>query len=278
MSVKVVADSAADLPREIVEGLDIRIVPLTVRFGDEEFVEGRDLDPAEFYRRMEASPSLPKTAQPTPAQFAKAFTEAHEASGGDGVFCVTISSGLSGTYQSANLGKEMSGRPVVILDSLAASLGEGVLAFRAAEAARDGLRLQALTGLLTKLRDELTVLIGLETLENVVRGGRLSPVKGFVAQLLNFKAILHNIDGRPVPLERVRGTRKLLEHLVELVGERGRDLADKVIGITHADNLAAAIELRDRLMERFRPGRIIVSQMGPTLGTYAGKGGLIIAF
>lgn len=275
MSIKIVTDSSCDLPAETIEKWGISIVPLTVRFGDQEYVDGKTITPEEFYHRMKETRELPKTTQPSPASFTEAFARPRKE---DKVLCLTLSSRLSGTYRSACVAKEMVETEVEVIDTLKGTLGLGILAIKAAQLALKGLELHQITEAVLKLRDEINILVGLETLENLIKGGRLNRFTGSIAQLLNVKAILHEKDGAVELLERVRGKKKFLKRLVEIVGERGKTLENKIIGIAHADNLEDALVLKQAFIERFNPAEVMVSYMGTTIGTYAGQGGLTISF
>ncbi|RJE49280.1 MULTISPECIES: DegV family protein [unclassified Dehalobacter] len=272
----IVTDSSADVPKDLLEKHCIHVVPLAIRVNGKEYTEGEDITPEYFYQEMYASAELPKTSQPAPAKFAQVF---QELSGKGPVLCLTISSYLSGSFASANLGRELSGNAeVTIFDTLAGSLGHGLQVLKAVEFCEAGLAFDAVLSGLTKMRDEMKFLILLDTVENIVKGGRLSKFQGSLAKILDIKAILHNVDGRAEMLEKIRGRNKSLSRLIELVGERCSDLTGRIIGITHVDNLTDAQAIAAELQKRYHPKKIIINQMGATIATYAGKKGIIVAF
>jgi DegV family protein with EDD domain len=274
--IHVVTDSCADLPDNLLQKYNIRVVPLSIRVNGREFSEGVDITPQEFYREMAISAELPKTSQPSPKQFAKIF---EELSGAGKVLCFTISSKLSGSFGSANLGKKISGNPnVTVFDTFAASIGQGLQVLRAAELIQEGLPLNTVLSVLNRMRDEMKFLILLDTLENIVKGGRLSRFQGSLAKLLNIKVILHNVQGRPEILEKMRGRNKTLERLIGLVGERYGGGSNSIIGITHVNNLEDAEVLAEEIKELYQPREVIINEMGATISTYAGQSGLIVAF
>lgn len=167
----VVADSSCDVPKELLERYGVKTVPLTIDIDGEFFHERVDITPHEFYEKMARSAALPKTSQPSPAVFADTF-QALSCEGP--VLCITISSKLSGTFQSASLGAELSGGDVTVFDSLTGSLGHGLQVLRACELSEAGLTVSEVVAALGSYRSEMTTLVLLNTLEDIVKGGRLS--------------------------------------------------------------------------------------------------------
>ncbi len=275
MMIHIVTDSSADIPEDWLQRYKIHVVPLSVRVNGKEYIEGINITAQQFYQEMFAADELPKTSQPTPAQFAEVF----QALSGQGiVICLTISSKLSGSFSSANLGKESSGNEdVLVFDTLSGSLGHGIMVLKAAEMAETGASADQIMEQLKKMRERTKLLILLDTLENIVKGGRLNRVQGSLAKLLNIKVILHNVDGHVEILEKIRGRNKFLQRAVELVGEYGEDFSQRMIGITHVNNLADARILAAEIEAHYHPQKILISEMGASTATYAGKDGLIVA-
>ncbi|NPV92960.1 MAG: DegV family protein [Firmicutes bacterium] len=279
MSIQIITDSGADIPQEHLDAYGIKMVPLEVSFGPEEiYLDRVTISAEEFWRRMESSPSLPKTSQPSPQQFVEVFRQALTRGS---VFCVSLSSGLSGTYQSACMAAKMLGHPkhLKVLDSLNGSVGQALLVIRAAQLAGEGISLSRLVETITSYRDRVTTIITLNTLENIVRGGRLSRIQGMMGNILDIKLIMRNSrDGKVELLEKVRGRKNALARILRLMQEMGGDLSGKIIGISHLDCLQEALEFKRQLIERYSPKDVMVCPMGSTMGTYAGKGGMIISF
>lgn len=274
--IRIVTDSAADLTVDLIEKHDVTIVPLTVSIDGKEYAEGVDLTPEEFYQKMEQSAELPKTSQPTPGLFKEAFTKfAPE----DEVLCLTLSSNLSGTYQSALLAKEMADSEVTVFDTLGGTLAQGTQVLKAAHMAEAGKSIDEIIDSLVKFRENMKIIVLLETIENVVKGGRLSKFQGTLAKFLDIKVILEAIDGRVEVAEKVRGKKKFHRRALEMIRERKEDFSETIIGITHTGaNMEDVESLKQQLLEHFRPKDIIVNFMGSTIGTYAGKGGIVISF
>jgi DegV family protein with EDD domain len=273
--IQLVTDSSADLPKELLDKYNISVVPLTINIDGKEYLEGVDLMPQEFYEKMCNGKELPKTSQPSPAAFADFFKTL---SGKRPILCLTISSGLSGTYQSACVGRDMSGQDVTVFDTLAGSLGHGLQLIEARKLAIQGLPIDKIVEFLDELRKRSNILILLDTLENIVKGGRLSKFQGSIAKILDIKVLLEGVEGKVEIIEKTRGKRRFLMRTIDIIGERKRDFSDTVFGITHIDNLKDAEFLRDEIIKRYKPKDVIINYMGATMGTYAGKGGMIVSF
>ena len=274
--VKIITDSSSDLPRDLLARHNIHVVPLSVRIGEEDYQEGTGITPEEFYGKMFSTAELPKTSQPSPAVFADAFKEATKE--GEPAICFTISSGLSGTYQAALMGKELSGAEVEIFDTLGGSLGHGLQILKAVELAEAGYNVADIMKELYNMREKMNIFILLDNLENVVKGGRLSKFQGSVVKVLNIKIILEGIEGKIEVREKVRGNKRFLKKALEIIGERKKDFSDTIFGITHTGNFEDVEFIESQIEERFQPKQIIINYMGATMGTYAGRGGMIISF
>jgi DegV family protein with EDD domain len=273
--LQVVTDSSCDLPEELLKRNNIRVVPLVVNIDDNIFREGVDITPEAFYKKMAWSAKLPKTSQPPPPDFADVFRELSYLGP---VFCITISSKLSGTYQSACLGRELSGMDVTVFDSLAGSLGHGLQVLRACELARSGCSASEVVAELEKYRKEITILILLNTLENIVKGGRLSKIQGNLAKILGIRVLLHNLEGEVVLLEKVRGKEKFLDHVLHTIFNLCPNMTNRDVGITHFNNPSDVEIIKQALYVKSHPRSLLVNYMGPTMATYAGEGGIIVSF
>lgn len=274
--IKIITDSSADLPSELMDRYDITAVPLTISVNGQDYLEKADLTPQEFFNKMFASDELPRTSQPSPAAFAEAFSKFGP---DDELLCLTISSGLSGTYQSACMGKELSDANVTVFDTLAGSMGHGLQILRAAELAEQGNTMEEIVQDLTAYRENMNILVLLDTLENIVKGGRLSKFQGSLAKILNIKVILERVEGGKVEiLEKIRGRKKFVKRVLEIIQERGEDFSDVTFGITHTGNAEDAEALKQEIIRLFSPKEVLISYMGATMGTYAGKNGMIISF
>lgn len=192
--------------------------------------------------------------------------------------CLTISSGLSGTYQSACLARDNLDGDIRVIDTLAGSLGHGFQLIEAAKLIEEGKNLDKIVEHLKNMAKESKIFILLNTLENIVKGGRLSKFQGSLAKVLYIKVILHGVNGKVEILEKIRGKKKFLKRSVELIGDSKDDFSNTVFGITHINNLEDAEFIKSEIIKKYNPKDVIINHMGATMGTYAGKDGMITSF
>ncbi|WP_199620346.1 DegV family protein [Paenibacillus alkalitolerans] len=280
MTVKIIADSAADLPKEVAEQHGIDVIPLMVYLGDEEFLDNVTLKPAELFQGMRSGRTY-KTSQPMYGNVESVFRSAAENE--DGAVYVAFSSELSGTYQTAVMVKgdltgELTGLDLEIIDSKCASAGAGLVALKAAELAAGGASKEEIVRRARWYAEHMEHIFTVDNLEYLVRGGRVSPVAAFIGGLLNIKPILHVEEGKLVPIEKVRGRKKVFSRIVEIMERRGADLANQTIGISHGDDPEAAEELKAMISERFGCRSFFVSMIGAAVGAHAGPGTIAVFF
>lgn len=273
--IQLITDSSADLPKELLDKYNIVVVPLTITIDDKDYLEGVDITPQEFFEKMSESKKLPKTSQPSPAAFAEAFKNLSK--NGD-ILCLTISSGLSGTYSSACMGRDMSEVSVTIFDTQAGSLGHGLQLIEAAKLIEKNCSIEEIIEYLEDYRKNQNIFILLDTLENIVKGGRLSKFQGALTKVLDIKVFLEGIEGKVEVKGKIRGKKRFLKKTIEIIGERKSDFSDTVFGITHINNITDAEYIKEQIIERYHPKDVIINYMGATMGTYAGDGGMIISF
>lgn len=280
MALRIITDTSCDLPEEELQKYGIEMVPLKVTFDNgENYLDRFELTPKVFVEKMRKSKTLPKTAAPDPHTLIEYFERGLKEAGE--VIFVSISSGLSSTYQAACLAKDMLGsNKIKIFDSLTASLGTGIMAVKAAQMGAKGINLENIISKLEEIRREREVIFTLDTLENVVKGGRLSRLEGLAADFLHIKPILRgNEKGVPEIVEKVRGRKRAIKRIVDMAEEiAGRAMSSKIIGVSHVNCLDEANILAEQIKNRFNPLNVIVSDMSATVGTYAGEGGLMINF
>lgn len=273
--VKIITDSSADLPSEIIEQYRITVIPLTVFVDGREYQEGVDLKPLEFYQKMKTLKELPKTSMPSPETFKAAFSNLVQY--GD-VLCLTISSTLSSTYHSACKAAESYAGKVAIYDTLSGSLGHGISVLKAAELASQGISRDDILIKLENLRKRMNIFVILDTLDNIVKGGRLSWVQGSLSKILDVKILLEGVHGDLTVLEKIRSKKRILKRVLDLIAQRQQDFSQTIFGITHVNCPEDLKFLTSEIEERFHPQRILVNLMGTTMSTYAGEGGIIISY
>jgi DegV family protein with EDD domain len=267
----VVLDSTADLPDPQARHPGWRVVPLYVRFGEETFRDYTEISPDEFYRRLRGTPEPPSTSQPTPADFAMAFEELREY---ERILCVCLSSKLSGTLESARLGSEGDER-VTLIDSGVTSGGMVILADALQRRLERGTTDEELQALVERFQRERGLLFTVETLEYLVRGGRIGKAQGLAGQLLSVKPILVFDEGEVAPLKRVRGRAKALAELERIFVESTQDSPALHVGVGHADAPGDAEDLVRRIRgARPHASLDILTTLGPVIGTHGGPGTL----
>ncbi len=274
--IKVVTDSASSILPEVARSLGIRVVPITITFGDQTFLDGVTLDAAGFYERLRASAALPVTSQPSAGEFLTLFREL--TADGSEVLCVLLSSGLSGAVQSAETAREMlPERRIHVFDTWQISVGETIMAVAAAEMARSGsLPAAAIMARLEELRARARIYLVLDTLEYVRRGGRVSGVEALVGTMLRIKPIVHMDRGKLVVREKVRTKARAVERLLELAeAEFGR--TPVWCGVGGADCPAEVLALEEAARGRLNCLRLWHAETGPTIATHGGPGVIGIA-
>ena len=269
----VVIDSTADLPDPQGRHPNWRLVPLYVRFGDETFREYLDISAEEFYRRLRSSSEPPKSSQPSPADFEAAFAEL---SGYERILCVLLSAKISGTYESARLAAEAAGDGrVLVIDSGVTSGGTVILADAIQRRLEAGTDEEEIDALVERFRRDRGLLFTVDTLEYLIRGGRIGKASGLAGQLLSVKPILVFEDGEVAPFKRVRGRNKAIGELERIFVEGTADAPNLHVGVGHAEAEADAQELTRRLQAaRPQASMDIVTTLGPVIGTHGGPGTL----
>jgi DegV family protein with EDD domain len=273
--IRVVTDSAADLERRTVDERGISVVDLDVRLGDIGPEVTREWSPEEFWRQCAKTSVLPETSAPSPGAFAAAYEAAAE-DGADGVVCITLSSKLSATYQAAEAGAQaVAGRiPVKVIDSLLVTMAEGLVVLAAVEAAERGGDLETVTQAATSAASRSHVLGTIDTLDNLRKGGRIGGAQALVGSLLSIKPVIEVRDGVVEPTSRQRTRQRSFEFLAQRVREAG---PLEQLSIVHA--VAADVDVFvDLVAKDFDRDRILLSIIGPVIGTHAGPGTVGVCF
>jgi DegV family protein with EDD domain len=274
-SIQVVTDSACDLSPTTAEERDVRVVPLTIRFGSEELVDRDELSGKEFWDRVITGPDMPATAAPSPGAFQQAFLDAHEA-GASGVVAVMLSSGLSATYQSACTAAEaVADRiPVRVVDTLSVTMGQGLLVLAAADLVSSGASLDAVATELEDMKDRTHVFGVVDSLDYLRRGGRIGGAAQLVGSLLSIKPVIHVVEG-VVEVESKQRTRsRALAYL-----------ANKAIDAGPLDRLGATNgaapdfeEVLDMLRKASPEHELVTGELGPVVGSHAGPASVGVCF
>lgn len=274
MTIRLVTDSACDLPQSVIDQYGIVVVPLTIRFGDTDYIDREAFTPKEFWAKCASSPVLPETAAPAPGQFEQAYREL-KSQGATGVVVVSLSSALSATMQSAEIAARSIADeiPVKVVDSRSVSMGQGIIVRACAQAAQAGAGLDEVAAKAESLSRRVHVYGALDTLENLKKGGRIGGAKALVASALSIKPIIDVRDGKVEEGGRQRTRAKALAFLLDKVKSHGNitDLAVLQADCDDADAFIASLR-------SVYSGDIEVGDIGAVIGTHAGRGTIGVAF
>jgi DegV family protein with EDD domain len=272
--VRIVTDSACDLPESLVDELGIEIVPLTIRFGSEELVDREELSNQEFWRRLTQASALPETAAPSAGAFAARFGALADA-GADGIVCINLSSRLSATMQAAQVASSSVGErcPVEVIDSLTCSMGLGNLCIAGARRANEGAPLDEVVAEVTDRRDRTRLYGTLDTLEFLKKGGRIGNARALLGSMLSVKPVIEVADGVVEESGKVRTRSKALR----LLAEKVHDQSVEEVAVLHgaAPDLDEFLDLVEDVAPR---DKIVIGDVGPVIGTHAGPGVLGVTF
>lgn len=281
---RIVTESTADLTPELIARFDLSVIPMQFAVDDTAYLnypDNRELSPREFFDRLRAGGSSTTTAV-NPAQFEEMFVPILEA--GEDILYVCFSSGLSSTYDNAllvigEMASRFPDRRIVAVDTLAASMGEGLLACLAAEKKAAGGSLDEVAGWLLDNRLRLAQWFTVDDLNHLHRGGRVSALSAHIGTVLGIKPVLH-VDnaGHLIPMIKVRGRKQSLDALADKVGALGEDLPGQMVFISHGDALEAAQELAAQLKARFGVREVCLGVIGPVVGSHCGPGTIAMFF
>lgn len=281
MKAKIITDSASDLPQKLIDQYQIEFTSLTIAYDDKTFQDGKDLSRDEFYFRLIEAKQIPKTSQPSP----QAFYQLIKATLDQDLetVIITLSSGLSGTYDSARIARDQFSpdqqKRIHIVDTLNASIGQGLLVYEAAKMAKDGFSGSEIADRIIQRRQQLNSIFTVDTFEYLLKGGRVSKFKATLGTILDIKPILYvDPEGKLAVLEKVRGRKKAISRLLDIMAEKGKDLSGQTVGIVHARALEDAQKLADEIKSRFGSKEIIIGELSATIGTHTGPGCMSVFF
>lgn len=268
--IKIVTDSVADLPKEICAQYNITVIPLSVIFGEEVYLDGIDLTHEEFFAKLEQAEKLPTTSQPTPQEYAKIFEK--EVDAGNEVIVITLAKVLSGCNRAAYLAKDLVGRGSIdIIDSQSACMGQGLIVLKAARMAAEGKSREEILAALEVAIENSRAFVMVATLDNLIKGGRLKPVAGAVANILNIKPMIEiDTKGHLVNTGKVRGIHKGLQYIIKRMKEEREDYSDATISLVYTKSPANADLLEPMIRENFQVKEILRCPCGSVIGTHIG--------
>ncbi|GGF15651.1 DegV domain-containing protein YitS [Halobacillus andaensis] len=280
MNVSIISDSACDLSLDYLHKINVECLPLGVTIGDKEYEDGKTITPEKVYSLMKDG-EAPKTSQVSPEAFRQTFTNYVEK---DQPFLYfALSSELSGTYHTAKMieqeiKEEHPDAKFEVIDTKAASLGYGLIVMRAAELAQEGKSFEEIQEIGQYYAEHMEHIFTVDDLEYLYRGGRVSKTAAFVGSLLRIKPLLHVEDGKLIPLEKIRGSKKVLKRMVDMMKERGLVLDQQRIAISHGDDIETAQKLADMIKEECGTKDIHIEMIGAVIGAHAGPGTIALFF
>lgn len=278
MNFKIIVDSCCDLTNEIKERFDISTAPLSIDVGDQHFIDDETLDKEGLLNAMKNNSKAPKTASPGPNPFLDIYRK-HENS-----FVVTLSKELSSSYQNAVLAKELlkeeaANKFVKVFNSFSASAGETMIAYKLGELIESGLNKEQIIENAEKYIDEMETLFVLDSLDNLIKAGRMGKLKGKIASFFNIKPVLAGTsEGTITLIDKARGSKRAIRKLVDKIGERGDNLEEKVLGIAHCNALERAEYIKKKAAEKYNFRKIIIVETAGISTVYANEGGIVLAF
>ncbi len=277
--LKIITDTTCDMSREVADSLGVTLLPVHIRFGEEEYLDGIDLSIDAFYEKLIESDVFPKTSQITPFEYEKAISDAVKQ--GYDVLVITVSSKLSGCYQSANIAAEDIEGNVAILDGTTATMGTQLLIREALRLEQEGKSLQEIVEILEEEKKNVRVIALLNTLEYLKKGGRISTASALAGKILGLKPVVHIADGIVEALGTARGSKTGNNLLMKYVDENGFDTS-KPFGLIYSGYTDKLLQkyVKDsaRLYEGLDPSTFTVSKLGCTVGSYGGMDMIGFAF
>lgn len=280
----IVSDATLDLPASVIEEYDIKVIPMGVSIDEKEYYhypDEREITVEDFYSKLKNG-SIARTTQITPAYFMKYFSEILEQ--GQDILYIAFSSGLSGTYNTSQivakeLEEEYPERKIYTIDSLCASIGEGLLVYNAALQKKKGLNIDELREWVENNKRRSRHWFTVKDLYHLKRGGRVSSIEAFVGTALKIRPVLSTDDeGKLAVISKIRGSRSELDFLINKLETEGVDLESQTIIVGHGDDLEQAKELENLIRSKNLVKDIIISKIGPVIGTHTGPGMLALTF
>lgn len=278
--MKIFTDSGCDLPKSYYEENDVVLLPLRVQLNNKEYEDVISIDSKEVYDGIRQG-AQPKTSQVSPELFLKHFEELAK-NEEEGIY-IAFSSELSGTYSTAQMIRnqvleQYPSLKLVIIDSKCASLGHGLVVEEAVRLRNLGSSFEDVASRISAFAPQIEHLFTVEDLDYLAKGGRVSKASAFLGGLLSIKPILNVEDGKLVPIEKSRGRKKALNRMLDLMQERGGNFTNKIVGISHSDDMAFANEAKASIQERFSPQAVQITMIGSAIGSHVGPGTIAIFF
>lgn len=277
--MRVIIEGSTDFPKELLDKMGVKVVGINIAFGDENYIGGVDISEETFYEKMRGCKELPKTSSPSPEKFIEMFDCEEEE-----ILIITLTSKLSSTYSSAVLAKNIYlehnpgvNKRIAVVDSLSGSIGVGLMVYKANKLIQEGKSLKEVAEYLENIKTDLAFYGVLNTLDNAIKGGRVNPIAGKLINALNFKVIIEISEGLVKPIDKVRGESNSVKKLLEIVKNNVNDTTNKTLVIGHSNCEEKAYKIAKQIEENYEYKDIIISSIGPVMGTYTSEGAILIA-
>lgn len=283
MNFKIITDSCCDLPRKIMD--KIETIPMSLMIDGNSYKDGVNLSKEKFYDLLKKAKKFPGSAAPSPYDYLSKYKI--EKNQNESIFVFTVSSSLSSSYNNAIMAKEQlvdhlsqkTNAAIHVFDSFNASIGQGLAIIKLKELIENNLPENKIVENIEKYINETKTFFVLENMDNLISSGRINKVLGKVVSALNIKLIMGKTDQGEIELyDKVRGSKRAYKRLFKIINNQGKNLEEKVLGISHFNCLDKANEFKDKARELYPFKDVIITQMGPTIATYADEGALLISF
>lgn len=281
MHIQLMTDSGTDIPKEILDSHDIKIIPLYLHFSDGQYKSGIDLDTRGYHQKVKELGELPQSAAPSPNDFYEAYKEVDA---NFPILMLSLSAGLSSTYENAVAGRDMllndePNRKIEVINTKTTSCGTSLLLHEAITKIKEGYDFDVLVEHIHNKINQTSTLFVLKTLDNLVQGGRLDKVRGKIAKTLNVKLLMRASDEGTIEVsEKIRGEKKSIRRFIEQIGEYTKEFEDKVITMTYCNDESRARNILSMIREKYPFKDAYLTEMGPLISTYGGDGAIVISF
>ncbi len=276
--IRLFADNGCDLSQDELEKYGVKLFYMPTMIKGQTYNDRLNISPPEFYRLLEEPGVVPTTSQMNIATMQEEFEKVMQDSDAEIIY-ISFSSGLSGTYQSACIARDMvDPARITVIDSQSASVGYGLLVLRAGQAVAAGRSKAKLIDLINDHIQRIQHIILVGNFEMLKRGGRVNSATATVGDFLNIKLILQMVEGKLVPLDKAHGLKKAKKNMLDLMEQRGYDLKNQTIGISYSKDLEGALEIKRLVEERFGCQDFIISEIGALIGAHVGAGTYAVFF
>lgn len=270
---KIITDSCSDLTPELIAKHNIGVVSLHLQVDGENYTPGEDITPEKALDLIAAAKDMPKTSQPTPY----AFQQAYEAAEEDEILCLTVSTKMSGTFNSANLAAQGCGKSVTVHNTLQGTLSQGFQVWLAALMSERGHSMAEIKQALADFYEKSTVVVTLEKYDNAIKSGRMNKYAGKIIEKLNIRGIIEVVDGQVTVVDKARGADKTFQKILERVSGKADDFSKMIIGISDFQNKELADKYHEAIERLLHPAEILRTPLNPAIGVYTDKGAVAIS-